>query len=146
MACTICVAKTNALISCAAMAELICTFVFTYAKSRFSLMKWLKLFKSCYLTTIVKISNLQANVERVFNYFLMYFYKQWHVGDKVKEVDEASTFSIELAQDLEKKINNFVHLKKHSNFIPTKCFLIFKHKSTKSCQFSTNHMLWLVTR
>ena len=34
--CTICVAKTKALIRCAVTAQLICGFVFTYAKSRFS--------------------------------------------------------------------------------------------------------------
>ena len=34
--CTICVAKTKALISFAATAKLICVFVFAYAKSRFS--------------------------------------------------------------------------------------------------------------
>ena len=34
--CTIYVAKIKALISCAGSAQLICTFVFTYAKSRFS--------------------------------------------------------------------------------------------------------------
>ena len=34
--CTIFVAKTKALISCAVTTQLICTFVFTYAKSRFS--------------------------------------------------------------------------------------------------------------
>ena len=34
--CTICVAKTKALISFAVTAKLICIFVFTYAKSRFS--------------------------------------------------------------------------------------------------------------
>ena len=31
-----CVAKTKALISCAVTAQLICAFVFAYAKSRFS--------------------------------------------------------------------------------------------------------------
>ena len=36
MDCTICVAKTKALISFAATAKLICVFVFAYAKSRFS--------------------------------------------------------------------------------------------------------------
>ena len=35
MACTICVAKTKALISCAVTAQLICTFDFEYAKVRF---------------------------------------------------------------------------------------------------------------
>ena len=34
--CTIYVAKTKALISCAVTAQLICAFVFVYAKSRFS--------------------------------------------------------------------------------------------------------------
>ena len=34
--CTICVAKTKALISFAVTAKLICAFVFAYAKSRFS--------------------------------------------------------------------------------------------------------------
>ena len=34
--CTICVAKTKALISCAVTAQLICDFVFAYAKSHFS--------------------------------------------------------------------------------------------------------------
>ena len=34
--CTICVAKTKVLISCAVTAQLICGFVFAYAKSRFS--------------------------------------------------------------------------------------------------------------
>ena len=34
--CTICLAKTKALISCAVTAQLICVFVFAYAKSRFS--------------------------------------------------------------------------------------------------------------
>ena len=34
--CTKYVAKTKALISCAVIAQLICTFVFAYAKSRFS--------------------------------------------------------------------------------------------------------------
>ena len=34
--CTICVAKTKALISCAVTAQLICTFVFSYAISMFS--------------------------------------------------------------------------------------------------------------
>ena len=34
--CTICVAKTKALISFAVTAKLICVFVFAYAKSRFS--------------------------------------------------------------------------------------------------------------
>ena len=34
--CTIYVAKTKALISCAVTAQLICVFVFAYAKSRFS--------------------------------------------------------------------------------------------------------------
>ena len=34
--CTICVAKTQALISCAVTAQLICGFVFAYAKIRFS--------------------------------------------------------------------------------------------------------------
>ena len=34
--CTIRIAKTNALISCAVTAQLICVFVFAYAKSRFS--------------------------------------------------------------------------------------------------------------
>ena len=34
--CTICVTKTKALIRCAVTAQLICGFVFTYAKSRFS--------------------------------------------------------------------------------------------------------------
>ena len=34
--CTICVAKTKALIRCAVTAQLICGFDFTYAKSRFS--------------------------------------------------------------------------------------------------------------
>ena len=34
--CTICVAKTKALISCAVTAQLICAFVFAYAKSRIS--------------------------------------------------------------------------------------------------------------
>ena len=33
---TFCMAKTKALISCAITAQLICTFVFAYAKSRFS--------------------------------------------------------------------------------------------------------------
>ena len=37
MDCTICVAKTKALISCAVIAQLICAFVFAYAKRRFSL-------------------------------------------------------------------------------------------------------------
>ena len=36
MDCTICVTKTKTLISCAVTAQLICTFVFAYAKSRFS--------------------------------------------------------------------------------------------------------------
>ena len=36
MDCTICVAKTKALISFAVTAKLICVFVFAYAKSRFS--------------------------------------------------------------------------------------------------------------
>ena len=36
MNCTICVAKTKALISFAVTAKLICVFVFAYAKSRFS--------------------------------------------------------------------------------------------------------------
>ena len=36
MDCTICVAKTKALISFAVTAKLICIFVFAYAKSRFS--------------------------------------------------------------------------------------------------------------
>ena len=36
MDCTICVAKTKALISFAITAKLICVFVFAYAKSRFS--------------------------------------------------------------------------------------------------------------
>ena len=36
MDCTICVAKTKALISFAVTAKLICAFVFAYAKSRFS--------------------------------------------------------------------------------------------------------------
>ena len=36
MDCTIFVAKTKALISCAVTAKLICGFVFAYAKSRFS--------------------------------------------------------------------------------------------------------------
>ena len=36
MDCTIRVAKTEALISCAVTAQLICVFVFAYAKSRFS--------------------------------------------------------------------------------------------------------------
>ena len=34
--CTICVAKTKALISCAVTLQLICVFVFAYAKRRFS--------------------------------------------------------------------------------------------------------------
>ena len=34
--CIICVAKTKALISCAVTAQLICGFVFAYAKSRLS--------------------------------------------------------------------------------------------------------------
>ena len=34
--CAICVAKTKALISCTVTAQLICVFVFAYAKSRFS--------------------------------------------------------------------------------------------------------------
>ena len=34
--CTICVAKTKTLISCAFTAELICIFVFAYAKCLFS--------------------------------------------------------------------------------------------------------------
>ena len=34
--CTICVAKTKALISCAVTAQLICVFVFAYARNRFS--------------------------------------------------------------------------------------------------------------
>ena len=34
--CTFCSAKTKALISCAVTAQLICRFVFAYAKSRFS--------------------------------------------------------------------------------------------------------------
>ena len=34
--CTICVVKTKALISCAVTAQLICVFVFAYAKSRYS--------------------------------------------------------------------------------------------------------------
>ena len=34
--CSICEAKTKALISCAVTAQLICAFVFAYAKSRFS--------------------------------------------------------------------------------------------------------------
>ena len=34
--CTICIVKTKALISCAVIVQLICAFVFTYAKSRFS--------------------------------------------------------------------------------------------------------------
>ena len=36
MDCTICVAKTKALISFAVTAKLICVFVFAYAKIRFS--------------------------------------------------------------------------------------------------------------
>ena len=36
MDCTICVAKTKALISFVVTAKLICVFVFAYAKSRFS--------------------------------------------------------------------------------------------------------------
>ena len=36
MDCTICIAKTKAMISCAVTVELICVFVFAYAKSRFS--------------------------------------------------------------------------------------------------------------
>ena len=36
MDCTICVAKTKALISFAVTAKLICVFVFAYAKSQFS--------------------------------------------------------------------------------------------------------------
>ena len=37
MECTICVAKTKALISCAVTAQLVCAFVFAHAKnSRFS--------------------------------------------------------------------------------------------------------------
>ena len=36
MVCTIFVTQTKALISCAIMAQLICVFVFAYAKSRFS--------------------------------------------------------------------------------------------------------------
>ena len=36
MDCTICVAKTKALISLAVTAKLICAFVFAYAKVRFS--------------------------------------------------------------------------------------------------------------
>ena len=36
MDCTICVAKTNALISFAVTVKLICVFVFAYAKSQFS--------------------------------------------------------------------------------------------------------------
>ena len=36
MECTIRIAKTKALISCAVTAQLICVFVFAYAKSRFS--------------------------------------------------------------------------------------------------------------
>ena len=34
--CTTCVAKTKALISCTVTMQLICTFLFEYAKSRFS--------------------------------------------------------------------------------------------------------------
>ena len=34
--CTICVVKTKALISCVVTTQLICAFVFVYAKSRFS--------------------------------------------------------------------------------------------------------------
>ena len=34
--CTICVVKTNALISCAVTAQLICAFFFAYVKSRFT--------------------------------------------------------------------------------------------------------------
>ena len=36
MDCIICIAKTKALISCAFTAQLICVFVFVYAKIRFS--------------------------------------------------------------------------------------------------------------
>ena len=36
MNCTIRVAKTKALISCTVTAQLICVFVFSYAKTRFS--------------------------------------------------------------------------------------------------------------
>ena len=36
MDCTICIAKTKALISCAVTVHLICVFVFENAKSRFS--------------------------------------------------------------------------------------------------------------
>ena len=36
MYCTICAAKTKALIRCAGTAQLICVFVFAYAKDRFS--------------------------------------------------------------------------------------------------------------
>ena len=34
--CTVCVAKTKALISCVVTAQLICVFVLAYAKSQFS--------------------------------------------------------------------------------------------------------------
>ena len=43
--CTICVAKTNALVSCAVTAQLICAIVFAYAKSGF-LMRRLLCFKA----------------------------------------------------------------------------------------------------
>ena len=47
MDCTICKAKTKALISCAVTAQLICVFVFAYAKSRFSHNKAQMIWKRC---------------------------------------------------------------------------------------------------
>ena len=51
--CPICVAKTKALISCAVTAQLNCTFVFGYAKSRFShdaAQMWIIMFQLSYQT------------------------------------------------------------------------------------------------
>ena len=53
----ICVAKTNALISCAITAQLICVFVFTYMQKSGFLMTWL-ISENSSLTSVAEQNNV----------------------------------------------------------------------------------------
>ena len=65
MECTISVAKTKALISCTVTAQLICTFVFAYAKNRFSNDMIYFVFQSNYEVGIVRQFTFSSSLQRM---------------------------------------------------------------------------------
>ena len=88
--CTIYMAKTKALISCAVTVQLICSFVFTYAKIWFShgaAQIILRVFKSL----LAKIQYI-SQIECCCNEILLFFYQVFVKHSKPKDWSKAKCF------------------------------------------------------